>query len=260
MQSVFSSEIEHLFSRLTAKLEILPDVLPRYAELPMKTFQQKPTILLAAKNADWLAEVGMWLKASEYNVLIADSGDKAFCLARSQRPDLIVSEIALPDISGIQLCYMMRADEYLSGVLFILIGESGFQNNDTFLECLSAGANDYFAKNFQRQLLKEKIIRLIKFQRSETEIQKRLQNLIRSEWQIPGIIKDSSNLDAAAGFVAFTDLNSRKCMKSAAAITSPKPQADILKAWKLAVHSKDIIATHKFGSRKREKVYFEVVK
>lgn len=213
------------------------------SEKMIKDFLIQPTILLVAQNSDWLADVCEWLKERGYNVLIADSGDRAFCLAQRFQPDLIVSEIALPDFSGIQLCYMTRADKNLNEVLFVLVGELECQNNDTSFEALRAGANDYFAKSSRRILLKLKIERLLQHQRSENEFRKTFQNLLQTEQDISEIVRNASNLADTFRRNIYDDFNFRET-----ANFQPNLEQSELKS-----------ARTNQKSNNREKIYFEVV-
>lgn len=159
----------------------------------MEKFQTKALILLIG-NSTRLAEVCPTLQKNGYDVLTAANGDEGFCLARRERPDLIISEIALPHISGIELCYMIRADKYLKATPFIFTGEPVNEDGDALSEVFRAGADDFFETNCNLQFLALKIARLIEFRRAETELLQRRRILSRSETQLAKIIKDASNL------------------------------------------------------------------
>jgi len=89
-------------------LQIFIPKIPKLASTHnsiMKNLHNQTTILLIENDSDWLVDVYSVLQEAGYDVLIATGGDEGFCVARRVRPDLIVCESALPDISGVQLCY-----------------------------------------------------------------------------------------------------------------------------------------------------------
>lgn len=234
----------------------------------MKNLQNQTTILLIESNSDWLLDIYSLLQEAGHDVLIATGGDEGFCVARRVRPDLILCEAALPDISGIQLCYMIRADEDLHAALFTLIGEASDQNCDTATEGFHAGADDYFEKSGNRQFLAAKITRLIALQRSETELRERCRELHRSELHLTKIIEDASNLvtvlDPSASPVTFEKYDIPKSRNffgksSESKKRLPEKNADALEIWKQALQTKEIVEINKFGNGNRDKVYYEIV-
>jgi len=234
----------------------------------MKNSQNQTTILLIESNSDWLVDVYSVLQEAGYDVLIATGGDEGFCAARRVRPDLILCEAALPDISGVQLCYMIRADEELHAALFVLMGDASSQNCDAAFEGFRAGADDYFEKSCNRQFLGAKIARLIALRRTEAELRQRCQNLYRSELHLTKIIKDTSNLvavlDPEVKLAAFDEYDIPKTGSFfGKTIESnkqmPKTSVDALETWKRALQAKEVVETKKFGNEKREKIFYEIV-
>lgn len=234
----------------------------------MKNLQNQATILLIENNADWSADVYSVLKEAGYDVLTATGGDVGFCAARRVRPDLIICEDALPDISGIQLCYMIRADKNLHAALFILMGESNGQGCNTILEGFRAGADEYFEKSCNRQVFAAKIAQLIALQRPKVELRERFHNLRRSELHLTKIIEDTYNLvaalDPAIKFLTFDEHYIPEPTKTfSQSIHSKnrmsKKNVNILETWQQALQPREFINTDKSGNGSREKVYYEIV-
>ena len=234
----------------------------------MKNLENQTTILLIESNSDWLAEVRSTLSEAGYDVLTASGGDQGFCLARRIQPDLIVCEAALPDISGVQLCYMVRADKKLRVVPFILLGELSGRSGDCAAEALRAGADDCFKANCCRQFLAAKIARLIELRRSEIQLRRRCQTLRRSESHLAKIIEDTSNLVAAldpahcsAALNSYDVLRLRNFFGATYSAKNPacKKNADALDIWKPTLAAEDFVEARKYGNEKRKKVYYEVV-
>lgn len=234
----------------------------------MKNLQNQTTILLIENNSNWLADAYLVLQEAGYDVLIATGGDEGFCIARRVRPDLIVCEAALPDISGVRLCYMIRADKNLNATPFVLMGGAGGQDGDIAAEGFRAGADDCFEQNFNRQFLAAKIARLIALQRSKAKLRQRFRNLCRSELHLTKIIEDASSLivalDPMVRFAGIDDYDIPKFRKSFGKSVEPsetrrKKNADALKTWRRALQPKELVDTNKLGNGKRRKVYYEIV-
>jgi len=225
----------------------------------MKNTRNQTTILLIENDSDWLVDIYSVLHEAGYDVLIATGGDEGFCLARRVRPDLIVCEAALTDISGVQLCYMIRADKNLRAAQVVLIGGQ----DDTAFESFRAGADDYFEKNGSLLFLQAKITRLIEIRRAENDLRRRSRELRRSEQHLMKIIEDTSNLVAVLEpklrFVAFGKCEKQKSKGFFGSSVEPESNADGLENWKQSLQSKELAETNKFVSREREKVYYEVV-
>lgn len=160
----------------------------------MENLCQQATILLIGNNSDWQTDVDSELSAAGYKVLTATGGDQGFCVARRIRPSLIICEEVMPNISGTQLCYMIRADKYLHKVKFILMGESNSQDCNSASKAVCAGADECFEKDCSRQFLIAKIKLLIVHRQHEIELEQHHQNLRRSESRLLEIIEDFSDL------------------------------------------------------------------
>ncbi|TDW95820.1 two-component regulator propeller domain-containing protein [Dinghuibacter silviterrae] len=79
------------------------------------------------------------------------SGDEGLRLAREHRPDLIISDVHMEGISGIELCETIKNDPLLGQTPVILLTASASANNK--LEGVKHGADDYITKPFDRDLL-----------------------------------------------------------------------------------------------------------
>ena len=234
----------------------------------MKNLHNQTTILLIENDSDWLVDVYSVLQEAGYDVLIATGGDEGFCVARRVRPDLIVCESALPDISGVQLCYMIRADEDLQKSLFVLMGDVSSQECDTAVEGLRAGADDFFEKNCSRHFLAAKISRLVALRRTEAELRERCRTMRRSESHLSEIIEDAAKLVAVIAPVykpeGSNGYNVRESRNFFSKSVEPEKSrrnksAQELETWKQSLQPRKSAAPKKTNNDKREKVYYEIV-
>ena len=89
------------------------------------------------------------------SVLFANSGHQAIEIFERERPDLIVTDWMMPDITGIELCQRIRADVHSSYTYVIILTSNAEKEN--VVKGLSAGADDYLTKPFDRNELLARI-------------------------------------------------------------------------------------------------------
>jgi DNA-binding response OmpR family regulator len=85
----------------------------------------------------------MYLQRDRYRVLVARDGRQAIDLARSDRPDLVVLDLMLPKIGGLDVCRVLRAETHIP--IIMLTARAG---EDDKLLGLDIGADDYIVKPF----------------------------------------------------------------------------------------------------------------
>ncbi|HEY3744001.1 MAG TPA: response regulator, partial [Bryobacteraceae bacterium] len=108
-------------------------------------------ILLADDNADMRQYVQRLLRG-QYGVVAVADGQTALQKARELHPDLILSDVMMPQMDGFELLRTVRADPDLSGIPVILLSASA--GEESRVEGLDAGADDYLVKPFSaRELL-----------------------------------------------------------------------------------------------------------
>ncbi|WP_417911544.1 response regulator [Candidatus Electronema sp. TJ] len=91
------------------------------------------------------------LEQERYKVLKAADGRTGLCLAKEERPDLILLDINLPDISGIELCRKLKADATTGAIPVIFL--TGEEQDESESCCFGAGAADFLRKPVSRERL-----------------------------------------------------------------------------------------------------------
>ena len=107
--------------------------------------------------------------AEDYEVLTADNGKTGLELAFKYMPDIVISDIMMPEMSGLELCVAIKADIRTSHVPVILLTAKTTTEDKT--EGYSAGADSYIAKPFSASLLKSRVSNLLE-SRKRLAIQK----------------------------------------------------------------------------------------
>src|SRR6185503_11279356 len=115
------------------------------------------------KILDLLVEL---LQLENYEVATAIDGSEAFDLALSFDPDVVVSDVVMPVLGGLELCRRLKENPRTSYVPVLLI--SGIRkSNDAGIEGLYAGADDYLDLPFRNEELLVKVARLVERHRIE---------------------------------------------------------------------------------------------
>ena len=80
-----------------------------------------PTILVVDDSRAILATMKEALSSAGYDVLTADDGDRAIALIMSRKPDLIVSDIQMPNLDGFFLCQLLKARPETRNIPFMFL-------------------------------------------------------------------------------------------------------------------------------------------
>lgn len=142
---------------------------------------QRGRIVLAEDNADMRAYICRLLAAEGYQVSAADNGADALSECRRNPPDLVLSDVMMPDIDGFALLRHLRADVRTEVTPVILL--SARAGEEARIEGLNAGADDYLVKPFaSRELIArvEGAIRLLRVRREAIQREEQLKYLLDS--------------------------------------------------------------------------------
>jgi signal transduction histidine kinase len=140
---------------LEAARWIGPDAEIEAAPLPMGPMaspgRERARVLVVDDNAD-MREYLARLLSARWRVDAVDDGEAALASARSQPPDLVLSDVMMPGLDGFGLLRELRADPRTSQVPVVLL--SARAGEEALLEGLETGADDYLVKPFAaRELL-----------------------------------------------------------------------------------------------------------
>ncbi len=107
---------------------------------------EKKKILVVDDEPDVTDLVAYHLKAKGFHVECLNDATASISKARSLQPDLIILDIMMPHLSGIQLCRILRADNKLSKVPIVFLTAKAEPPDR--IEGLESGADDYLGKPF----------------------------------------------------------------------------------------------------------------
>jgi PAS domain S-box-containing protein len=107
---------------------------------------ERARVLIADDNADMREYLTNLLRTSGYQVTGVDDGQQALEAIRSQLPDLVISDVMMPGLDGLQLLAALRRDPRTAAVPVLLLSARAGQ--EASIEGLQAGADDYLVKPF----------------------------------------------------------------------------------------------------------------
>lgn len=150
-----------------------------------------PLVLVVDDNADMRKYLARLL-AERCEVLLAPDGLAALALARERRPDLILSDVMMPIMDGVELLRALRSDAVLHTIPVIFL--SARAGEDSRIEGLQEGADDYIIKPFTARELLARVSAHLDLTRLRSEEQEReKQNALReSEKRFRALVEASS--------------------------------------------------------------------
>ena len=118
----------------------------------------RPIILIAEDNYDLRCFITASL-INEFKILDAENGKYAYELAKVHNPDLIISDIMMPEMDGLEFCSRLKSNLLTSHIPVVLLTARSSVEN--WIEGLETGADDYIPKPFDINLLIARIKNLI---------------------------------------------------------------------------------------------------
>ena len=127
----------------------------------------RATVLVAEDNAD-LREYIVDLLQGRYRVLAARDGREALEIARRERPDLVLTDVMMPEVTGIGVLHELRQVPWLSATPVVFL--TARADAQARVEALEGGADDYVSKPFDEDELFARIDNLLRSRAQEREV------------------------------------------------------------------------------------------
>jgi len=128
-------------------------------ELHKVMLTEKRTLLIVEDNTD-IRNYLIQLFSETHIIYSADNGEEGLKLTKKHMPDLVISDIAMDVMDGLELCRKIKENSSLSHIPVILLTAS--KNPETHLQGISDGADDYITKPFDDDLLVARVESLLK--------------------------------------------------------------------------------------------------
>ncbi|MCY7333546.1 MAG: response regulator, partial [Pseudanabaena sp. CAN_BIN31] len=159
------------------------------------TQSQTCRILIVDDNRDLRGYLRRVLNQAGYSVISAHNGAQGYTQAQEHRPDLIVTDLMMPQVSGLDLIAMIRADQQLAGTPMILLTAKA--NEETRIEGTEIGADAYLAKPFNDRELLAEVRNLLALKTNERRVAQ--LNLYLTESVLKRFLPPSLVVKAATG-------------------------------------------------------------
>ncbi len=127
---------------------------------PGKRTMEKATILVVDDEEDIIELVELNLTREGYRVLGCTTGEKALEIARSKLPSLIVLDLMLPGIDGLEVCRRLKSGPKTGQIPIVMLTAKGEEPD--IVMGLELGADDYMTKPFSGKVLVARVRRLLR--------------------------------------------------------------------------------------------------
>lgn len=160
-------------------------------EIPIQKSANKSSILIVEDSEDVRNYINGLLK-DDYEIVLAENGETGLSTALENLPDLIISDIMMPEMDGLEFCRRIKSDWQTSHIPVILLTAKA--SGDSKLEGLETGADDYITKPFshkelsvriknlleQRKILREKFAKDVNFSLENINLNKADQEFLQN--------------------------------------------------------------------------------
>jgi PAS domain S-box-containing protein len=148
--------------------------------------QSEDTILVVNDMPELLKMMSLMLRQSGYHILTAFDGQEGFEVAQAEHPRLVISDVSMPRMDGIEMCRLIREHPSLRLTPILLVSAIR-KDSESVIEGLKAGADDYLEAPYDPVSLIAKVARLLERRRAEESLQ-------RSEERWRSLIENSSDI------------------------------------------------------------------
>lgn len=137
----------------------------KYSSNTMTDAPKQGHILVVDDEPEVHAMLGKMLRREGYTVATAYNAEEAFAALAEKKPDLVILDIMMPKVSGIEVCNRLKAEPATRDILVLMISARDAQADR--IAGLEHGADDYVAKPFHLRSLLRKIDHMLTKQREE---------------------------------------------------------------------------------------------
>lgn len=138
-------------------------------------FDKTPVILVV--DDDWMNRelLEAHLELAGYEVMTANSGEKALEMVAKQPPDLVLLDVRMVGLNGYEVCARMKADKATRHVPIIIV--TALDKDEDYQKAIEAGADDFLPKPFNSVLMMARIRSLLRIKRLQELLEYRNRQL-----------------------------------------------------------------------------------
>jgi Response regulator containing a CheY-like receiver domain and a GGDEF domain len=111
--------------------------------------EKNTNVLVTDDSLTDIRVIKKYLSNTAFRVVSAYSADETFTILQKEKIHLILMDLVLPEINGIEICKKIKKTPYTRGIPLIMI--SGKPTHESVVESLQAGARDFLVKPFNKE-------------------------------------------------------------------------------------------------------------
>ncbi len=166
----------------------------------MSALETKESILVVDDEDDIRELIRYNLSKDGYLVTCAASGEEGLGLVQSVKPDLIVLDLMLPGIDGLEVCRRLKGDAAYKSIPIVMVSARGEEPD--VVSGLELGADDYIAKPFSPRLLLARIKSVLRRgksgpvdQQALVRVEGLVLNPVRREVHVENVLTELTNTE-----------------------------------------------------------------
>ena len=119
----------------------------------------KIKILIAEDSPTQAVQLQYTLESAGYEVVHALNGKEAYSLLKANKPDVVISDILMPEMNGFELCEKIREDEITKHIPVIMLTQ--LSDPRDIINGLKSGANNFISKPYNEAILLKSIVEIL---------------------------------------------------------------------------------------------------
>lgn len=165
-------------------------------------------ILVVEDEQDLRELLGKYFCDMGYHVLVTANGTEALDLAQREKPHLVLLDLKIPEVDGLETCKKLKADQTTKAIPVIIVTAY----NNELNEALAAGADDFVAKPVHLVELSVRVKAILKVRHLTDELEKSVAYMKELQKNLPGV--DTGHWERPTHTQATAPKAARKSRKS----------------------------------------------
>ena len=124
-----------------------------------RLINSKQTLMIIDDNVEIRTYMKQIFKP-QYHIILAGNGEEGMLLAKKSQPDIIICDVTMPGMNGIEFCRLLKQDTSLSHIPVVLL--TGDYTPELKLSGIEVGAVDFISKPFDKELLMARVNGILK--------------------------------------------------------------------------------------------------
>ncbi|MCP3689936.1 MAG: response regulator [Gammaproteobacteria bacterium] len=156
---------------------IMQDKPPTQPDTPVNTYTDNKPLILCVDDEPINIVIMEELLGEKYRLALANNGFDCFEIARTQIPDLILLDVNMPGIDGLETCAQIRDNPETAGIPVIFV--SALATEPELMAGYEAGGDDYITKPFSEEILQRKIEIVLEAESRKQKLQDITDNVVQ---------------------------------------------------------------------------------